>query len=56
VESPFYAASTPAGMNQMIGCFIPGSYTVITDLSVGELAKWRFKENYDASGAWANNN
>lgn len=56
VESPFYAASTPAGMNQMMGCFIAGSYTTVTGLDAGELAKWRFKENYDASGAWANNN
>lgn len=60
VQSPFYASATPSGMNQMIGCFIAGSggtdYTSISDLSVAELAQWRFKENYTISGAWANNN
>lgn len=60
VQSPFYASSTPTGMNAMVGCFIAGSgatdYTTITDLSVAELAQWRFKENYTLTGAWTNNN
>jgi hypothetical protein len=44
-------------MNAMIGCFVvPGTYTSISDLAVAEKAQWRFKENYDISGAWSENN
>ena len=56
VESPFYASATPTGMNAMIGCFIAGTYTAVTDLAVAEKAQWRFKENYTLTGAWAENN
>lgn len=55
VESPFFASATPTGLNTMANCFIPGTYTVTTDLSAAERLQWIMLDNYTPTGTWANN-
>jgi len=52
-DSPIYASATPTGINTIKDSFISGAYTVITDLSADERAKWKFQNNHTLTGVWA---
>lgn len=53
IDSPIYCSATPSGLNTIKNCSIQGSFTTITDLSAAERAKWKFQNNYTATGVWA---
>jgi len=57
IDSPFYAGSTPSGINTVKACHFPltgvTAAQAISDLAAAERNKWKFIDNHTLSGVWA---
>jgi hypothetical protein len=57
IDSPFFASATPTGINMVLGCHMPivivSAASAVSDLSAAERARWKFKDNYTLTTAWA---